>query len=147
MLEGLLAPLRVVLQRSLADWLIVVTTWLVIVCATTLLAIGVLYGDGVKASPPWSPHTIPLCSTWPTASWRSTMAASQRRHRFPPSEGLRARMCTGCTYLRIQVGLARNHLDFDRNMRRAQSLNRSQRLLGRSVHPTQARWAGDTCVS
>lgn len=66
MLEGLLAPLRVVPQRSLADWLIVAATWLVIVCATTLLAIGVLYGDGVRASPPWSPHTIALCSTWPT---------------------------------------------------------------------------------
>ena len=50
MLEGLLAPLRVVLQRSLADWLIVVATWLVIVCATTLLAIGVLYGDAVALS-------------------------------------------------------------------------------------------------
>ncbi|MGQ0608911.1 MAG: FtsX-like permease family protein [Chloroflexota bacterium] len=50
MLEGLLAPLRVVLQRSLGDWLIVVATWLVIVCATTLLAIGVLYGDAVALS-------------------------------------------------------------------------------------------------
>lgn len=47
MLEGLLAPLRVVLQRSLADWLIVVATWLVVVCATTLVALGVLYGDAV----------------------------------------------------------------------------------------------------
>ena len=50
MLEGPLAPLRVVLQRSLADWLIVAATWLVIVCATTLLAIGVLYGDAVALS-------------------------------------------------------------------------------------------------
>jgi len=50
MLEGLLAPLRVVLHRSSADWLIVVATWLVIVCATTLLAIGVLYGDAVALS-------------------------------------------------------------------------------------------------
>src|SRR5688572_16496458 len=50
MVEGLLAPLRVVLHRSLADWLIVVATWLVIVCATTLLAIGVLYGDAVALS-------------------------------------------------------------------------------------------------
>ena len=50
MLEGPLAPLRVVLQRSVADWLIVVATWLVIVCATTLLAIGVLYGDAVALS-------------------------------------------------------------------------------------------------
>ena len=50
MLEGPLAPLRVVLQRSIADWLIVVATWLVIVCATTLLAIGVLYGDAVALS-------------------------------------------------------------------------------------------------
>jgi len=47
MLTGLRAPLRIVLQRSFADWLIVVATWLVIVCATTLVAIGVLYGDAV----------------------------------------------------------------------------------------------------
>jgi hypothetical protein len=47
MLEGLLAPMRVVLQRSASDWLIVLATWLVIVCATTLVAIGVLYGDAV----------------------------------------------------------------------------------------------------
>jgi FtsX-like permease family len=50
MLEGLLAPLRVVLHRSLADWLIVTAVWLVIACATTLLAIGVLYGDAVALS-------------------------------------------------------------------------------------------------
>jgi hypothetical protein len=50
MLEGLLAPLRVVLHRSLADWLIVAAVWLVIVCATTLLAIGALYGDAVVLS-------------------------------------------------------------------------------------------------
>ena len=50
MVEGLLAPLRVVLHRSFADWLLVVATWLVIVCATTLLAIGVLYGDAVALS-------------------------------------------------------------------------------------------------
>ena len=50
MLEGLLAPLRVVLHRSFADWLIVAATWLVIACATTLLAIGVLYGDAVSLS-------------------------------------------------------------------------------------------------
>ncbi|MGH2445553.1 MAG: FtsX-like permease family protein [Candidatus Limnocylindria bacterium] len=42
-----MAPFRVVLQRSLADWLIVVATWLAILCATTLLAVGVLYGDAV----------------------------------------------------------------------------------------------------
>lgn len=47
MLQGLLAPLRVVLQRSFADWLIVVATWLVILCATMLVAIGVMYGDAV----------------------------------------------------------------------------------------------------
>src|SRR5688500_9876631 len=47
MLQGPLAPLRVVLQRSFADWLIVAATWLVIVCATTLVAIGILYGDAV----------------------------------------------------------------------------------------------------
>ena len=47
MLQGPLAPLRVVLQRSFADWLIVAATWLVIVCATTLVAVGILYGDAV----------------------------------------------------------------------------------------------------
>ena len=47
MVEGLLAPVRVVLQRSFADWLIVAATWLVILCATTLVAIGLLYGDAV----------------------------------------------------------------------------------------------------
>ncbi len=50
MLEGLMAPLRVVMQRSLADWLLVAATWLVILCAVTLLAIGVLYGDAVALS-------------------------------------------------------------------------------------------------
>ena len=47
MLEGLVAPFRMVLQRSLADWLIVAATWLVVLCAATLVAIGVLYGDAV----------------------------------------------------------------------------------------------------
>ena len=42
-----MGPLRIVLQRSVADWLIVIATWLVIVCATALVAIGVLYGDAV----------------------------------------------------------------------------------------------------
>ncbi len=50
MLPSPLAPLRVVLQRSFAEWLIVVATWLVIVCATTLVAIGVLYGDAVAVT-------------------------------------------------------------------------------------------------
>ncbi len=50
MLEGLVAPLRVVLQRSLADWLLVAATWVVILSATTLLAVGVLYGDAVALS-------------------------------------------------------------------------------------------------
>ena len=45
--SGLLAPIRVVLQRSFADWLIVAATWLVILCAATLVAVGVLYGDAV----------------------------------------------------------------------------------------------------
>jgi ABC-type lipoprotein release transport system permease subunit len=45
--QGLMAPLRVVVQRSFADWLIVAATWLVILCAMTLVAIGVLYGDAV----------------------------------------------------------------------------------------------------
>lgn len=48
--EGLMAPLRIVTQRSLAHWLLVAATWLVILCATTLLAIGVLYGDAVALS-------------------------------------------------------------------------------------------------
>src|SRR3990170_1065723 len=39
MLQGLMGPLRVVLQRSFADWLIV--------AATRLVAIGILYGDAV----------------------------------------------------------------------------------------------------
>src|SRR5687768_17998748 len=47
MLQAPLAALRVVLQRSFADWLIVAATWLVIVCATTLVAVGILYGDAV----------------------------------------------------------------------------------------------------
>lgn len=47
MLSGLVAPLRVVVQRSLADWLIVAATWLVVLLATSLVAIGVLYGDAV----------------------------------------------------------------------------------------------------
>ena len=50
MVEGLVAPLRIVLHRSVADWLIVAATWLVIACATTLLALGVLYGDAVALS-------------------------------------------------------------------------------------------------
>ena len=50
MLAGLAAPLRVVLQRSLADWLIVVATWLVVLCAATLVAVGVLYGDAVATT-------------------------------------------------------------------------------------------------
>ena len=45
--QGLMAPVRVVLQRSYADWLIVAATWLVILCATALVAIGVMYGDAV----------------------------------------------------------------------------------------------------
>ena len=47
MLSGLIAPLRVVVQRSLADWLIVAATWLVVLLATSLVAVGVLYGDAV----------------------------------------------------------------------------------------------------
>ena len=45
--QGLMAPLRVVLQRSFADWLVVAATWLVILCAMTLVAIGIMYGDAV----------------------------------------------------------------------------------------------------
>lgn len=47
MLQALLGPMRVVLQRSIADWLIVAATWLIILCATILVALGVLYGDAV----------------------------------------------------------------------------------------------------
>jgi hypothetical protein len=47
MLQGLVAPFRMVLQRSLAEWLIVAATWVVVLGATTLVAIGVLYGDAV----------------------------------------------------------------------------------------------------
>ncbi len=50
MLEGLMAPLRIVGQRGRADWLLVAATWLVILCATTLLVIGVMYGDAVALS-------------------------------------------------------------------------------------------------
>ena len=47
MVQALSGPIRVVLQRTTADWLIVAATWLIILCATTLVAIGVLYGDAV----------------------------------------------------------------------------------------------------
>ncbi|HEX5825275.1 MAG TPA: hypothetical protein VFY18_12530, partial [Candidatus Limnocylindrales bacterium] len=36
-----------VVQRSLADWPVVLAAWLLLVCATTLLATGVVYGDAV----------------------------------------------------------------------------------------------------
>lgn len=38
-----------VVQRSLADWPVVSAAWLLLVCATTLLATGVIYGDAVAA--------------------------------------------------------------------------------------------------
>ncbi len=38
-----------VVQRSLADWPVVSAAWLLLVCATTLLATGVVYGDAVAA--------------------------------------------------------------------------------------------------
>jgi hypothetical protein len=38
-----------VVQRSLADWPVVAAAWLLLVCATTLLATGVVYGDAVAA--------------------------------------------------------------------------------------------------
>ena len=50
MIEGLLAPLRVVLKRSYADWVLVAATWLVILCAATLVAVGVIYGDAVATT-------------------------------------------------------------------------------------------------
>jgi FtsX-like permease family len=39
-----------VLQRSLADWPVVLAAWLLLVSATTLLATGVVYGDAVASS-------------------------------------------------------------------------------------------------
>jgi hypothetical protein len=36
-------------QRSLADWPVVLAAWLLLVCATTLLATGVVYGDAVAS--------------------------------------------------------------------------------------------------
>ncbi|HEV7811221.1 MAG TPA: FtsX-like permease family protein [Candidatus Limnocylindrales bacterium] len=36
-----------VVQRSLADWPVVLAAWLLLVCASTLLATGVVYGDAV----------------------------------------------------------------------------------------------------
>ncbi len=38
-----------VVQRSLADWPVVLAAWLLLVCATTLLATGVVYGDAVAS--------------------------------------------------------------------------------------------------
>jgi hypothetical protein len=40
---------RAVLQRSRADWPVVVAAWLLLLCATTLLATGSLYADTVAA--------------------------------------------------------------------------------------------------
>ena len=79
MLEGLLAPLRVVLHRSFADWLIVAATWLVIVCATTLLAIGVLYGDAVSLSGLRQADRRPAGHRRP--AWWSTCASHPRSWR------------------------------------------------------------------
>jgi len=45
-----MAPLRVVLKRSYADWVLVAATWLVILCAATLVAVGVIYGDAVATT-------------------------------------------------------------------------------------------------
>jgi len=36
-----------VVKRSFADWPVVLAAWLLLVCATTLLATGVVYGDAV----------------------------------------------------------------------------------------------------
>jgi hypothetical protein len=38
-----------VVQRSLADWPVVLAAWLLLICATTLLATGVVYGDAVAS--------------------------------------------------------------------------------------------------
>jgi hypothetical protein len=45
-----IAPWRVVLKRTRAQWLIVGATWLVVLAATSLLAIGVIYGDAVAST-------------------------------------------------------------------------------------------------
>ena len=39
-----------VVQRSLADWPVVLAAWLLLVSATTLLATGVVYGDAIASS-------------------------------------------------------------------------------------------------
>jgi predicted lysophospholipase L1 biosynthesis ABC-type transport system permease subunit len=44
------AAWRVVVQRSIADWLVVAAAWLVILLAVTLLAAGVMYADAVASS-------------------------------------------------------------------------------------------------
>ncbi|MGZ3586357.1 MAG: FtsX-like permease family protein [Candidatus Limnocylindrales bacterium] len=41
---------RAVLQRSRADWPVVLAAWLLLVCATSLLAAGAIYGDTVARS-------------------------------------------------------------------------------------------------
>ena len=87
MLEGLTAPLRVVLQRSLADWLIVVATWLVVVCATTLVAVGVLYGDAVAltglrrsiAEQPATSTSIAVQTRAPVADLADVQSAVERQ--------------------------------------------------------------------
>ncbi len=38
-----------VVQRSLADWPVVLAAWLLLVCATTLVTTGVVYGDAVAS--------------------------------------------------------------------------------------------------
>ena len=65
-----------VVQRSLADWPVVLAAWLLLVCATTLLATGVVYGDAVASgglhrallSAPPATRAIDVSLTAPTDS-------------------------------------------------------------------------------
>ena len=50
MLQVFRAAWGIVVQRSSADWLMVVAAWLVILSATTLLSAGVIYGDAASVS-------------------------------------------------------------------------------------------------
>jgi hypothetical protein len=50
LLQVFRAAWGIVVQRSSADWLMVVAAWLVILSATTLLSAGVIYGDAASVS-------------------------------------------------------------------------------------------------
>ena len=45
---------RAVLNRSRADWPVVLAAWLLLTCATTLPATGAIYGDAAR---PWRQGT------------------------------------------------------------------------------------------